>query len=77
MPTVSYCKSANNCSLNLLLLKVVYLYQDYNSRENQVSSIDGIANMTNQNRKKRFKLQNFANIFEVPLYEQTVYGSIS
>ena len=51
MPTLSYCKSTNNCSLNLLLLKVVYLYQDYNSTENQGPSIDGIANMTNQNRK--------------------------
>ena len=55
MPTLRYCKFANNCSLNLLLLKVDYLYQDFNSRENQVSSIYGMVNMTNQNRKKRFK----------------------
>ena len=51
MPTLSYCKSTNICSLNLLLLKVVYLYQDYNSTENQGSSIYGMTNMTNQNRK--------------------------
>ena len=44
-----------------------YLYQDYNSCENKVLSFYGMANITNQNRKKRFKWQNFANTFEVPL----------
>ena len=53
MPTFSYCKSMNNCSLNLLLLKVVYLYQDYNSPENQVPLIYGMTYMTNRNRKER------------------------
>ena len=55
MPTLSYCKSKNNFSLNLLLLKVVYLYQDYNSTENQVPLIYGMTYMTNRNRKERYK----------------------
>ena len=64
MPTLSYCKSTNNCSLNLLLLKVVYLYQAYDSTENQVPLIYGMTYMTNQNRKIRYKWQKFANIFQ-------------
>ena len=75
MPTLSYCKSTNNCSLNLLLLKVVYLYQNYNSTENQVPLIYGMTYMANRNRKERYQLQNFANIFEGLLNEQTVNGS--
>ena len=55
MPTLSSFKSVNNCSPNLLLLKVVYLYQDYNISDNQVSSIYGMAYMFNRNRKKRFE----------------------
>ena len=55
MPTLSYCKSTNNCSMNLLLLKVVYLYQDYNSTENQVPLMYGMTYMTNRNRKERYK----------------------
>ena len=58
MPTLSYCKSTNNCSLNLLLLKFVYLYQDYNSTENQGSLIYGMTNMTNQNRKNALNDKN-------------------
>ena len=55
MPILSYCKSTNNCSLNLLRLKVVYLYQDYNSTENQVPLMYGMTYMTNRNRKERYK----------------------
>ena len=68
MPTLSYSKSANNCSLNLILLKVVYLYQDYNSTENQGSSIYGMANMTNQNRKNALNdkiLQTFSKAYKM------------
>ena len=64
MPTLSYCKSTNNCSLNMLLLKVVYLYQDYNSTENQVPLIYGMTYMTNRNRKEGYKFKKIANIFE-------------
>ena len=55
MPTLSHCKSVNNCSLNLLLLKVIHLYQDDNYSEDKVSSIYGMANITSQNLKKRSK----------------------
>ena len=48
----------------MLLLKVVYLYQYYNSTENQVPLIYGMTNMTNRNRKERYEWQNFSNIFE-------------
>ena len=48
----------------MLLLKVVYLYQDYNSTENQVPLIYGMTYITNQNRKERYKWQKFANIFK-------------
>ena len=54
-PVSSIYKSVNNCSPNLLLLKVVHLYQDYNSSDNQVSSTYGMANMTIINRNKRSK----------------------
>ena len=64
MPTLSYCKSTNNCSLNMLLLKVVYLYQDYNSTENQVPLNHGMTYMINRNRKERYKFKKIANIFE-------------
>ena len=67
MPTLSYRKSTNNCSLNLLLLKVVYLYQDYNSTENQVPLIYGMTYMTNQNRKERYKLTKFCKYFRRPI----------
>ena len=59
----------------MLLLKVVYLYQDYNSTENQVPLIYGMTYTTNRNRKERYKLQNFANIFEGLSNEQTVNDS--
>ena len=48
----------------MLLLKVVYLHQDYNITENQVPLIYGMTYMTNGNLKERYKWQNFANIFE-------------
>ena len=63
MPTLSYSKSTNNCSLNLLLLKVVYVYQDYNSTENQVPLIYGMTNMTNRNRKERYLNDKILRIF--------------
>ena len=48
----------------MLLLQVVYQYQDYNSTENQVLLIYGMTYTTNRNRKERYKWHNFANIFE-------------
>ena len=68
MLTLTYCKSTNNCSLKFLLLKVVYLYQDYNSTENQGLSIYGMANMTNQNRKNALNdkiLPTFSNAYKM------------
>ena len=48
----------------MLLLKVVYLYQDYNSTENQVPLNHGMTYMINRNRKERYKFKKIANIFE-------------